>query len=529
MRPVLLLQVLADLPARCLSSLLCQAPHLPGLLNALPVHHHPLALRARFPAVDTKATLALSTDMPLLCCRAARAAATGFPHLTRIAFTLTMPPTKTVRFDAETLRLLTTLPHLHALELRRRRVSIVNARGIEDDLGPCLAKFPALRSLSLRGALASLLPLAPRVPALGARLTALDLSANPLSQASFEALSNHIGCLTALRELSLAQTRLEEAAWNLVGPRLPPLASLDISDAYIDHMRCLATCDGGVNPARFWSCMEALDLGFGHLSAGLEEFGEMLECMPALRRLSLAHALPSVRGAAEGMLSDLAVLTQLTALDISAGRMELIASDAFAACMRALEPGLQELRILSSNGSVDAAAAAMHSLTSRPLPALLHLDLAYSDLRDEGVAALAAGFSAMRALTHLHLQQVQMSAEGAAAVAAHVRVLQQLEVLELHGNAVLGDGFVVLVEAAGDLPRLRVLGMNSVYDPDALSVVVASSDEGATEETEGLLEVPGPLKMKGQFTLQLLRVGFRKETRAAIEEAAAAAGVTVQM
>ena len=105
--------------------------------------------------------------------------------------------------------------------------------------------------------------------------------------------------------------------------QLPPLATLDISDAYIDRMWCLVTGDGAMDPVRFWGGMEELELSFGHLSEGLEGFGYLVGCMPGLRRLGLGHALPSGREAPEGMLRALCTLTRLTALDISAASLPL--------------------------------------------------------------------------------------------------------------------------------------------------------------------------------------------------------------
>ena len=524
------MQVLTSLPEHLALTLLRQPPSLLHVLNAVPAPFHPLVFRAHLPAIDTHATLAVHTDMPLLCCRAARAAAAVFTHITRVSFSLTMPPTKTVRFDEETLRLLTTLPCLSVLELQRFRVSVVQSRGIEHTIGVCFPKLPALQRLSLRGAVASLEPLAHHVPALGPRLTALDLSANPLSDASFRALSHHIGCLTALRELSLAQTRLDEKAWVLIAPKLPPLATLDISDAYIDRVSCLVSCDGALNAPQFWARMESLDLGFGHLSEGLEQFATLLACMPALRRLSLAHALPGAPTSAERMLRDLSVLPSLDTLDVSAASMRLVASDAFAACMRACAPTLQELRVRSANGVASTARAAMRALCRIPLPSLAHLDLAYSDLRDEGVAALASGFAAIPALTMLELQQVRATAEGVAALAEHLAVLQRLEVLHMHGNAVLGDGLVAVVEAAGGLPRLRRLGMRSVCGPRGAHVAMAEgSPDSCAAEPEGLVQLPRPVSMKGHFTLELLAADFSKAARVGIEDAAALAGVVVAL
>eukprot|EP00892_Ulva_mutabilis_P008475 jgi/Ulvmu1/59/UM001_0062.1 len=523
-------QIIAALPEPLALTLLRHQPHLHDVINAVPPRHHSLALRAHLPAIDTLATLALHTDMPLLCCRAARAAAAAFPHLTRVALTLTMPPAKSVRFDEETLRLLTTLPSLSVLELVRLRVSIVNARGIEGDIGPCFRGYAALRRLSLRGALASLQPLAHHVPALGPRLTALDLSANALTAGSFKALSHHIGWLTALRELSLAQTRLDEQAWMLIAPKLPPLATLNISDAYIDRVQCLASCDGALDPARFWASMENLDLGFGHLKEGLEEFGQLLACMPALRRLSLAHALPSALPVATRVLRDLSMLPFMAALDISACSLRLVESDAFAACMHAWTPSLRELRIRSADGAADAACSAMRTLCRCLLPSLAHLDLGYSDLRDEGAAELAAGLTALTALTALELQQVRATAEGAAVLAQRASVLERLEVLQLHGNAVLGEGLVAVVEAAGELPLLRALGLRSVCGPRGAPAADTEGGEGQEgPEPEGLVQLPRPLAMKGHFTLELLAADFSNAARADIERAAEAAGVTLAL
>ena len=184
---------------------------------------------------------------------------------------------------------------------------------------------------------------------------------------------------------------------------------------------------------------------------------------PALRRLSRLSALRLTEcyleeeGFAATLASPIALLTALTALDLTESGVGDAGAEALAPALGRLSQ-LADLRLAQNEIGPDGAAALAPALSH--LAALTLLDLSENEIRPDGAEALAPALGRLSRLAALVLLCNRFRAAGAAALAPSIGLLTALTLLQLDDNELGAGGAVSLAPALGRLSRLEDLTLS---------------------------------------------------------------------
>ncbi|MBX9735752.1 MAG: hypothetical protein K2X32_02405 [Phycisphaerales bacterium] len=305
-------------------------------------------------------------------------------------------------------------------------------------------------------------------------LTKLDLSSTQITDAGVAALAAQGSCLRKLTTLGLNNTQITDAGAAELAVKDSGVRGLTTLSLYNTQLtdagaKALASQDSGLR------ALTTLELGGTQITdAGAAALAAQDSGLQALTTLSLGGTEISDAGA-KALAATNSGLRSLTMLDLSGTQI----TNAGAAALAAHDSGLRALNVLelSATQITDAGAAALAAKNSG-LRALTDLDISGTEITDKGAAALAAPDSGLRALTTLSLYNTELTDAGAKALAAQDSGLRALTSLFLGYTGITDAGAVALATPDSVLRELIDLNLSGTKITDAGAKALVAQDSG---------------------------------------------------